>query len=202
MLPTPTFIVEPGCWRQMARRQPTPYQPTRTALQHLVAVVLLVGLPGVVVLGLGMAVSIAPLTTTVMNAVGEANAGVASGVNNAVSRVAGLLTIALFGMVLTGKFGVELERRVGAIPIDPMTRQEVLDHRTQLAAARPPSRLPPDQAAEVGDAIAQSFVAGFRDLARASAGLSVLAAACALLWIGRGKGDSRGRVGPKGVTLT
>ena len=143
-------------------------------------------LPGVVVLGLGMAVSIAPLTTTVMNAVGEANAGVASGVNNAVSRVAGLLTIALFGMVLTGKFGAELERRVAAIPIDPPARQEVLDHRAQLAAARPPSRLPPDRASAVRDAIAQSFVAGFRDLARASAGLSVLAAACALIWIERG----------------
>ncbi len=143
-------------------------------------------LPGIVVLGLGMAASIAPLTTTVMNAVDQESAGIASGVNNAVSRVAGLLAIAILGIVFSGIFSSELKARVAALPVDQAIREEVVARSGQLASAQPPARLPPEEASAVRDAGAGSFVAGFRSLACISAGLAFLAGACAFFWIDGG----------------
>ncbi|HEX7058421.1 MAG TPA: MFS transporter [Solirubrobacterales bacterium] len=61
--------------------------------------------PALVVFGLGLSATVAPLTATVLDSVEERHVGIASGVNNGISRVAGLLAIAVLGAVISAKFG-------------------------------------------------------------------------------------------------
>ena len=95
--------------------------------------------PAVVVLGVGMTVTVAPLTTTVMNSVGPDLAGVASGVNNAVSRTAALLAIAVFGMVMAWAFEASMHERLREARVPPEVSAFL-----GLSAAnwRPPIRRP------------------------------------------------------------
>jgi EmrB/QacA subfamily drug resistance transporter len=141
--------------------------------------------PAVVVLGLGMAVSVAPLTTTVMNAVGERRAGIASGINNAVARAAGLLAIAVLGLVLQHGFNRALDARVSALDLTPEARQTLDNQRTRLAGADFEGDLAPATRAGLRRAISESFVSGFRLVMVIAALLALLSALSAWLLIQR-----------------
>jgi len=142
--------------------------------------------PAVVVLGLGMAVSVAPLTTTVMNAVPQNRAGVASGINNAVSRTAGLLAIAVLGIVMLHTFNSELDRSLQPLGVTSEVKHALDQQRTRLAAAEVPATVESALRVMLKQAINESFVAGFRRVAMVSAGLALLSALSAW-WLIDGK---------------
>jgi EmrB/QacA subfamily drug resistance transporter len=131
--------------------------------------------PAVVVLGVGMAISVAPLTTTVMNSIGQERAGIASGVNNAVSRIAGLLAIALLGIVMLHTFNHSLDMRLSALKLSSAVRESLSAQRAKLAAADL-SQTPPEIRSEVGEAIASSFVDAFRRVVLIGAALAAASA--------------------------
>jgi hypothetical protein len=150
--------------------------------------------PAVVVLGLGMAVSVAPLTTAVLGAVGSERAGIASGVNNAVARLAGLLAIAVLGIVMVGVFSGSLEGHLAVLNVSPGVRQQIDAQRTKLAGISIPAGVSPDQAASIESAIDDSFVSGFRVVMLTAAVLAVMSAFSAALLIEGKKGSSTGQV--------
>jgi EmrB/QacA subfamily drug resistance transporter len=136
--------------------------------------------PAVVVLGIGMAVSVAPLTTTVMNSVAETRVGIASGVNNAVARTAGLLAIAVLGIVMLQCFNRALDERLPALNLPPAMRASLEGQRAKLAGADLSDNAPEIRAG-VREAIDRSFVDAFRRVVLVGAGLALASAAMA--WV-------------------
>jgi len=135
------------------------------------------------VLGFGMSVSVAPLTTVVMNSVGRDHAGIASGINNAVSRVSGLLAIAVLGVLVVHSFGNHLDRELARTQVPSEVRSAIGAQRINLAATQVPPGTNAKQAAEIQDAIKASFLYAFRRITFLCAVLALLSALQTLFWI-------------------
>ena len=133
--------------------------------------------PAVVVLGLGMAITVAPLTTTVMTAVPSDHAGVASGINNAVARVAGLLAIAVFGVVLTREFNTSVAQKLSQSALSPAVRSQIDKELPKMAGADL-SKVPFDaqQKTIVQADIHAAFLRGFKVVMLEAAAITLLSA--------------------------
>jgi EmrB/QacA subfamily drug resistance transporter len=119
-------------------------------------------LPAIIMLGLGMAISVAPLTTTVMNSVSESRAGIASGINNAVSRTAGLLAIAVLGLVMFHAFNNCLNQRLDQSGASAAVREALNSQRAKLAAAELPPNIDERTRTTIREAVDECFVTGYR----------------------------------------
>jgi EmrB/QacA subfamily drug resistance transporter len=136
--------------------------------------------PATLLLGIGMGFTVAPLTTTVMNAAPSEMSGTASGINNAVSRAAGVLAVAIFTALALTVFGNTLSARAEALNLPETALADVRAEAPRLADALVPQSVPTALQADTRRAIQNSFVDAFRLIAWGCAGLawlSVLAAA-------------------------
>jgi MFS family permease len=140
--------------------------------------------PGFVVLGLGMAVSVAPLTTVVMDAADQRLVGTASGINNAVARVAGLLAVAVLGVVMVSLFSHHLNQRLTVLALSVDAARVVRANEIKLAAITVPDSIDSITATALRSSIDQAFVFGFRLIMLMCAGLSAASSGFALAMIG------------------
>jgi MFS family permease len=144
--------------------------------------------PAVICLGFGMAVTVAPLTTAVMDSVSQDHVGAASGINNAVARVAGVLAIAVLGIVMVDAFSSHLNQSLAQLPLPPGVLEKVQSNEIKLAGMPIPADLRPTTETALKESIEKAFVFGFRIVMLICVGLSVASSAVAWLMI---KGDAR-----------
>jgi EmrB/QacA subfamily drug resistance transporter len=131
-------------------------------------------LPALLVFGLGLSATVAPLTATVLDSVEERHVGIASGVNNGISRVAGLLAIAVLGAVISAHFGASLDSKLGAEPLSPTASEAVVDAKRQPLGAPATGDLAAAEATRIDAASAEASTSSFH-LGIGIAGLLMIA---------------------------
>jgi EmrB/QacA subfamily drug resistance transporter len=139
--------------------------------------------PGIVVLGIGMGITVAPLTTAVMGSAPQEKSGTASGINNAIARSAGVLAIAIVGALAISVFSASLDAKAAALSVPEQAKTELQAQGAQLGAAQPPADLSAEQAAAASEAIKLSFVETFRLIAAIGFALGALSALMAALLV-------------------
>jgi EmrB/QacA subfamily drug resistance transporter len=137
--------------------------------------------PGIIALGVGMGVTVTPLTTAVMGSVATSHAGVASGVNNAVTRSAQVLALAILGALALFVFTNALQSRAANLPLTSQQRDELVQGASKLGDTPIPPGLDTGVQQQVEAAIDQSFIQMFRLITLIAAGMALLSAALAWL---------------------
>ncbi|WP_461453469.1 MFS transporter [Mucilaginibacter sp.] len=137
--------------------------------------------PGMLVFGLGISFTVAPLTTAVMTSVSDHFSGTASGVNNAISRVANVFAIAIFGALAVLFYSGALQQQLKTINLNPKQKQEVMVQAANLGNAKVPQDISAHKVVE--KAYHQSFIKAYANIMRIAAILSFLGALMAVLFV-------------------
>jgi EmrB/QacA subfamily drug resistance transporter len=140
-------------------------------------------LPSTLLFGLGLAMTVAPLTTTVLDSVEERHMGIGSGVNNAVARVAGLLAIAALGAIVSAQFASSIDDRIGDRPLSPQAERAIDDAKAQPLTGGDVSNVPRAEAADLDEAMVDSSESAFHLGVLIGAALMVLGGLISLLWV-------------------
>jgi EmrB/QacA subfamily drug resistance transporter len=129
---------------------------------------------GLVFVGIGMGLVVAPLTTAVMGSVPVSASGTASGINNAVSRVAGVLALAVFGAVMISLFTSNLMTRTEALPLDAQSRAFLQNEASRLAEAAPPPDVSDELRGLIQSSVDEAFIESYRLVMLIMAGMAIL----------------------------
>ncbi|MGB3180735.1 MAG: MFS transporter [Cyclobacteriaceae bacterium] len=136
-------------------------------------------------MGAGMGITVAPLTTTVMTAAEESMAGAASGVNNAVSRTAGVLAIAILGALALVYFEEQLLSSPEALPLNRTAREALRNAAGSLAAATVPDAVPGNLQKSLQEGIKHSFTDTFGLIMYLSATMAFISSIVARITISK-----------------
>jgi EmrB/QacA subfamily drug resistance transporter len=139
--------------------------------------------PAIMMVGFGMAVTVAPLTTVVMSSVEQERAGTASGINNAVARVAGVLAIAVLGIVMVAAFSLRLSHGLAQIALPADIVEGLKANANKLGGLHAPAGVDANTKAAIQHSVGEAFVFGFRIVMFLCAGLSLASAGIARVMI-------------------
>ncbi|RFZ94468.1 DHA2 family efflux MFS transporter permease subunit [Mucilaginibacter conchicola] len=139
--------------------------------------------PGIILFGLGMSFTVSPLTAAVMGSVSEHFSGVASGVNNAITRVANVFANAILGALAVVFFFGALQNQLKDIQLSNNTKQEVMQQSSNLGNAKPPNNIPGNEKQTIEKAYKQSFISAYGNVMRISALLAFTGALMGVLFI-------------------
>ncbi len=139
--------------------------------------------PGVLVLGLGMSFTVAPLTAAVMASVSDHYSGTASGINNAMTRISGVFANAIFGALAVLFFSGALQSQIKTVPLNAKDKQLVMRQATDLGNAKVPATITVQNKPIIAKAYHEGFISAYSNIMRISAGLGFLGALMALIFI-------------------
>lgn len=139
--------------------------------------------PATIIFGIGLGITVAPLTTVALGSVPTNLSGLASGVSNAAARIASMFAVAILGALMVLQFSISLETKIRDLPLSAQERLQLQEEKLNLGGAQAPASLTPELRTQVEQGIGESFVDAFRLMMGLCGILALISAAVAFATI-------------------